>query len=163
MAIHSDTFYRRLAEDQVKEAGIIEPPVALARIAESLGVPVQQASLPPFFQAALINKDGLPTILLNMSIGERERRAAFGHVIGHMLDLLSESDTGYPRDQGEHRVADILSLSLVMPDNLVMDQARKWFNDHRYLAGLFGVTEEEMLEKMVELGLIAQRGLRWDY
>jgi hypothetical protein len=46
---------------------------------------------------------------------------------------------------------------------MVKEQARKWFNDYRYLARLFGVTEGEMLSKMRMLGLIKSHGIMWDY
>lgn len=163
MAIHSDTFYRRLAEDQVRDAGIYEPPVPLERVAQRLGVPVRVAELPTFFKAAIVNENGLPTIVVNSAVGERDRRQAFGHVLGHLLQVLADEDAAYPRHVGAHREAELLASSLVMPDGLVLDQSRKWFNDHRYLAGLFGVTEDEMLDKMIELGLLQQRGIRWDY
>ena len=163
MAIHSDTYYRGLAEEQVRAAGIMEPPVTLQAVADRLGVPVRAAALPPFFQAALIDEDGLPTILINTALPRVDVRRAFGHVIGHMLEVLADEEAAYPKQSGDHGAADLLSSALVMPDYLVVDQARKWFNDHRYLAGLFGVSEDDMLDKMVELGLIQQRGIRWDY
>ncbi|GAB4277444.1 MAG: hypothetical protein Kow0056_08910 [Coriobacteriia bacterium] len=163
MAIHTDAYYRRLAEDRVREAGMFEPPTSLERVAELLAIPVVKVNLPEFFKAAIINEDGLPSILLNAAIGERERRTAFGHVLGHLLILWADESASYPRTMMEHRDADLVGEALVMPDGMVMDQARKWFNDYRYLAGLFGVTEQEMLDRMVELGLIQQRGIRWDY
>ena len=46
---------------------------------------------------------------------------------------------------------------------MVVEQARKWFNDYRYLARLFGVSESDMMEKMRDLGLIKSRGVVWDY
>lgn len=163
MAIHSDAYYRRLAEDEVRATGTLEPPVPLEHVAQRMGVPIRHANLPTFFRAAIVNDDGLPSILLNSGLGERERRQAFGHVLGHLLAVLNDDEATYPRDGGEHQEADLLATSLVMPDGIVVDQARKWFNDHRYLAGLFGVSESDMLDKMVDLGLVQQRGLRWDY
>ena len=51
-----------------------------------------------------------------------------------------------------------------MPADIVAQQAALWFNDHRYLARLFGVSEREMLERMRELGLIRQEDrVLWDY
>ena len=47
---------------------------------------------------------------------------------------------------------------------MVAEQARLWFNDFRYLARLFGVSEEQMLERMREMGLInGPQGVVWDY
>jgi hypothetical protein len=50
-----------------------------------------------------------------------------------------------------------------MPAFLVRDQAQKWFNDYRYLAGLFAVDENRMFERMRDLGLIKSYGILWDY
>lgn len=163
LVIRNDAYYRRLAEGWVRQAGVTEPPVALRRVADHFGVPVHHVTLPTFFHAAIINEDGLPAILLNAALGEADRRRAFGHVIGHLLQVFDDPDATYPCDTSEHRQADLIAATLIMPDDLVVDQARKWFNDHRYLAGLFGVSEEEMLGKMVEMGLVQQRGMGWDY
>jgi len=47
---------------------------------------------------------------------------------------------------------------------LVRDQAAKWFNDHRYLARLFGVPEQRMLDKLRDLGIVKSHGsIFWDY
>jgi hypothetical protein len=163
VVIRNDAYYQCLAESRLREAGIVEPPVSLTRVADHLGVPVCEAVLPPFFGAAIVNEDGLPTILLNTALGEADRRRALGHVIGHLLQVSDEPGAQYPRDAGEHREADLIGVTLVMPDSLVVGQARKWFNDYRYLAGLFGVGEDEMLDKMVDMGLVRHRGVRWDY
>ena len=50
-----------------------------------------------------------------------------------------------------------------MPTSLVMEQARLWFNDFRYMSRLFGVTEGAMLERMRELRLVRNQGIMWDY
>jgi hypothetical protein len=47
---------------------------------------------------------------------------------------------------------------------MVIEQARLWFNDYRYLARLFGVSEDVMLERMREMGLIrGPEGDVWVY
>jgi hypothetical protein len=50
-----------------------------------------------------------------------------------------------------------------MPEYLVREQAGKWFNDYRYLARLFGVSESDMMAKMRDLGLMKAHGMSWDY
>jgi hypothetical protein len=50
-----------------------------------------------------------------------------------------------------------------MPDYMVREQALKWFNDYRYLARLFGVSEHAMTKRMRDMGLLKAHGLAWDY
>ncbi len=164
MAIRTDAYYRGLADRHVLDAGVTEPPVSMERLAAGLGIPVRAVPLPAFFTAALIDKDGLPVILLNTAVGDKARRDALAHIIGHMLVILDDPEAVYPRDQTpDHRLADVVARGLLMPDHMVKDQSMKWFNDYRYLARLFGVTEDEMADRMIQMGLMKQRGIRWEY
>lgn len=163
MAIRTDAYFRRLAAEWVGKSGVDEPPVALERVAAHLGVPVKTLPFPAFFSGAIIDHDGLPTILLNSALSELSQRRSLGHLLGHMLIVMDGEGAGYPRDESEHHDADVVSSSMVMPEDMVKDQASKWFNDYRYLSRLFGVTEDEMLDKMAELGLIKHRGIHWEY
>ena len=164
MALRTDAYYRQLVENELRAAGILEPPVSLEAVAAHLGVPIRALALPPWFTAALIYEDGLPAILLNASRPIAFRQQALGHVIGHMLVLLDDPTASYPRDrEPDHHVADQLALEFQTPGFMVRDQAQKWFNDYRYLAGLFGVPESRMFEAMRDLGLIKSRGVIWEY
>jgi len=162
--LRTDSYYRSIAEAALKRLGVEEPPVPVEQIAAGFGVPVRYARLPLFFTGATINEDGLPVLLLNLNKDEYSRRKAIAHLVAHMIILLADSTSGYPRNSSEeHTEANIVADELLTPTYLVIDQANKWFNDHRYLAGLFGVTEEEMMAKMLNMGIIKQRGIRWDY
>ncbi len=164
MAIRTNAYYRKLAAEWLTEAGVLEPPVDIECLAAYLGVPIRALRMPKFFTAALIADDGMPSILVNSAAGEGTRRHALGHVIGHMLMVMDEGAAGaYPRTATEHREADVLATAIVMPEPMVADQASKWFNDYRYLARLFGVQENEMLDKMTEMGILRERAIRWDY
>ena len=164
MSLRSDAYYRQLVEDELRAAGIAEPPVALEAVAEHLGIPIRAIPLPIWFTAALIYEDGLPAILLNASRPLLVRQAGLGHVLGHILVVLHDAGEAYPRDrENVHRVAEMMSEEFMTPGYLVRDQAQKWFNDYRYLAGLFGVPESRMFEAMRDLGLIKSRGVVWDY
>jgi hypothetical protein len=163
VTLRTDSYYRTSAQEWLKEAGVEEAPVDIERVAAHLGVPVRSVAFPDFFTGAIVNEDGLPVILLNVLAGERPRRDALGHLLGHLLVIMSEPDAGYPRNDLEHREADIISSELVMPEYLIQAEAKRWFNDYRYLARLFGVTEKEMLDRMGELGLVRSREIRWDY
>ena len=80
-----------------------------------------------------------------------------------MIEVLRDEGSSYPRGTGEHRVANVIGAELILPEFMVVEQARLWFNDHRYLARLFAVTEGEILAKMKDLGLVKDRGIQWDY
>ena len=162
--LRSDAYYRGLVEAEVRAAGYTEPPVSLSRVAAHLGVPVRTLSLPPWFTAAHVYEDGLPAILLNPKRPDDVRRAALGHLLGHLLIVIDDAAATYPRGtRHDHHEADIMAEEFEMPGFLVRDQAQKWFNDYRYLAGLFGVTEDRMFIRMQDLGLIKSRGIIWDY
>ena len=164
MALHSDAYYRGIADDAVRQAVIEEPPVPLESLASRVGIPVRFVTLPSFFGGAIISEDGMPVALVNLARGEDERRRTLAHLLGHVLAVLADPQSGYPRGTvREHREADIVANELLLPEYLVRDQASKWFNDHRYLARLFGVTEAEMTTRMRELGIIKSRGVLWDY
>ena len=151
MALRTDAYYRQLADDAVSRAGIEEPPVPAGVLAARFGIPVRYVDFPGFFSGAIINEDGLPVILLNANKDEAAQRSSLAHLIGHILIVLGDPEVGYPRNTKlEHTDADLVADEIVMPSNMVSDQAAKWFNDHRYLARLFGVEEHEMMRKMMD-------------
>ena len=164
MGLKSDAYYRGLVEAEVRAAGYTEPPVSVPAIARHLGVPIRTLALPVWFTAALVYEDGLPAILLNPTRPDESQRRALGHLLGHLLAVIDDASATYPRGTlDQHHEADIMAEEFDMPGFMVRDQAQKWFNDYRYLAGLFGVTEEQMFAKMQQLGLIKSRGIVWDY
>jgi hypothetical protein len=162
--LRSDNYYRNLVEVQLRQAGITEPPVPVGDIAAVLGVPTMKVALPAWFSGAIVLDAGLPVLLLNASSSPEGRRATLAHMLAHLLVRIDDPSTPYPRDlELVHRLADTLGDELIMPEFLVRDQAAKWFNDYRYLARLFGVSEADMLEKMRDLKIIKARGIAWDY
>lgn len=164
MALRTDAYYKQLADDAIDKAGVAEPPIPVASLADRFGIPVRMVDFPVFFSGAIVNEDGLPVILLNTNKDEPSQRAALAHLVGHVLIVLGDPEIGYPRNtKMEHTDADLVADELVMPSSMVSDQAAKWFNDHRYLARLFAVEEGEMMRKMMELGIIKQHGIMWDY
>lgn len=163
MALNTDSYYRELAEDTLKRAGITEPPVPIAAVAEYFALPVRPVEVSGFFHAATVNEDGLPVVLLNVRKDEPTQHQALAHLLGHLLIVMASPGVSYPRDNPDHRTADVVAEELLMPSSMVREQASKWFNDHRYLARLFGVTEQQMMRKMLDLGIIKQRGVLWDY
>ncbi|HEX9094048.1 MAG TPA: ImmA/IrrE family metallo-endopeptidase [Coriobacteriia bacterium] len=151
-------------QDQLKHAGITEPPVPVSDIAAVLGLPILTVGLPAWFSGAIVLESGMPVVVLNASGSPEGRRAALAHMLGHILMRIDDPAMPYPRDTDpDHRVAEAMAEELVMPEYLVREQAAKWFNDHRYLARLFGVSESDMMDKMRDLGIIKARGITWDY
>ena len=164
MSLKTDAYYRTVADEALRNTGIVEPPITMEAVAMRLGVPVRLVHLPAFFSGAAINEDGMPVLLLNSALEEAGRRRHLAHLLGHVLAVLDDSQATYPREgRLDHHEADVIASELILPSWMVVEQAAKWFNDHRYLARLFGVTEAEMLSKMRELGLVKSRGLVWDY
>jgi Zn-dependent peptidase ImmA (M78 family) len=164
MALRTDSYYRQLVNDYLKQAGFVEPPVSLEAVAERLGVRIEAAPYPTWFTAAMVLDDDGLVIALNSARTDDTRRAALGHLLAHVLVTFDDPTEGYPRsERADHRIADLMSSEFLMPTYLVHEQARKWFNDYRYLANLFGVSENDMLEKMREMGLVKARGMLWDY
>lgn len=164
MALLPDSHYRALVDDQLKRTGLQEPPVSVDDVAERLGLRRVSLSLPPWFSGAIIVEDGFPVLLLNATLSPEKRRDTLAHLLSHVIVGLDDPAAPYPRDREPvHRVAEMMSAEFVMPSYMVMEQASKWFNDHRYLARLFGVSESAMMAKMREMGLIKGGGILWDY
>ena len=164
MALRTDAYYKQLADDAIGRAGVDEPPIPVATLAETFGIPVRYVDFPKFFSGAIVNEDGLPVILVNSRRDDAAQRATLAHLVGHILIVLGDPEVGYPRNTKiDHEDASLVADELVMPSSMVADQAAKWFNDHRYLARLFAVEENEMMRKMMELGIIKQHGIMWDY
>lgn len=164
MALRSDAYYRAIAEQALRKLGQTEPPVSLGTLIEAYGVPVRTVRLPLFFTSAMVSEDGMPVMVVNQAQSEIEQRMALAHMLGHVLLLLHDSSHSYPRDLDDHHEADKVALDLLMPTQMVVEQARLWFNDYRYLAGLFGVAEDQMLQRMRDVGLVkGPSGISWDF
>lgn len=164
MALRTEAYYRNIAKRALDGLGCIEPPVPVEAIISSLGVPIRPVNLPHFFTAATIYEDGLPIMMVNWAKPEFERRDALAHMLGHMLLVMNDSENTYPRGTADHSEADTVARELVMPIEMVIEQARLWFNDFRYLSRLFGVTEERMMVRMRDLGLVkGPEGVMWEY
>lgn len=162
--LFSDSDYRAFADDALKRFGVVEPPVPVDQLIGSLGIPIRLVNLPRFFTSALVYEDGLPVMVLNWAQPEMTRRDALAHMLGHVLIVLADPRSTFPRNSEEHPDADKVAKEVIMPAMLVIEQSRIWFNDHRYLARLFAIDEKRMLDRMVELGIVrAGQSLQWDF
>lgn len=164
VGLRTQAYYRKVAEEALAHAGVAEPPVPIMKIIQSFGIPIVPVNLPLFFTAATINTDGLPVMVVNWAQPEPIRHEALAHMLSHVLLLFDDPSNVFPRGFDDHSDADSLAHELTMPATMVIEQSRLWFNDFRYLARLFGVSEAAMLERMRELGIVNdQQGIRWDY
>ena len=164
VSLKTDAYYRTIAADALERISIPEPPVPVDVLVTAFGIPIRAVSLPAFFTAATVYEDGLPVMVLNWARPEPERRRALAHMLGHVLLVLADGGNSYPRAAGPHLEADVVAREIMLPGPMVVDQARLWFNDHRYLARLFGVEEAEMVERMRQLGLVKSAATPvWDY
>lgn len=163
MTAKTDAYLRGLAQDALQQAAVVEPPVPVDSVALALGVPVRLVRLPSFFHGSVVNEDGMPVVLLNAERPEHQQRAALAHLVGHILLVMAGES--YPRNGiPRHERADAVGREVLLPADIVAEQAALWFNDHRYLARLFGVSERDMLDRMRELGLVRQdERVLWDY
>lgn len=164
MSLRTEAYYRTIATEALERIGAVEPPVSVEALVASLGIPVRPVNLPSFFTAATVYEDGLPVMVLNWAQPEQVRRTALAHMVGHVLLVLRGDGNSYPRAAGDHREADLVARELLLPTQMVIDQARLWFNDYRYLARLFGVGEDDMLARMQDMGLVkGPQGVVWDF
>jgi Zn-dependent peptidase ImmA (M78 family) len=164
LSLKTDAYFRDIAARALEGIGCVEPPIPVDQIVESMGIPVRPVNLPSFFTGATVYEDGLPVFVINWARPELDRRRATAHMLGHVLLALAGEEDAFPRDSAEHRDAELVARELMLPAAMVIDQARLWFNDYRYLARLFGVDESVMLERLREMGVIrGPQGDSWDY
>lgn len=163
MPLKTDAYFKTIAETALRQTGITEPPVQVEAVAAHLGIPVRLVRMPLFFHGATVNEDGMPVVVLNSEFDELSRARTLAHLIAHVLLVMDDPSATYPRDAGVHHEADVVAGELIMPAWMVVEQSAKWFNDYRYLARLFGVSEADMTRKMEALGLLKAHGIAWDY
>ena len=163
MPLKTDAYFKTIAETALRQTGIAEPPVQVEAVAAHLGVPVRLVNMPAFFYGATVSEDGMPVIILNSRFDEVSRERTLAHLVAHVLLIMQDASASYPRDTDVHHEADVVAEELIMPAWMVVEQSAKWFNDYRYLARLFGVSEGEMTARMEALGLLKTHGIPWDY
>ena len=163
MALYALSYYLDLADRTLAETGVTEPPVDLLPVAGRLGLPVLFVQLPRTFRGAIVYEDGMPVAVVNGALNEQVRRDTLAHLLSHVLIRIDQPNTAYPRQDPDHRLAESMADEFRLPRTLVKEQATTWFNDYRYLARLFAVSEGEMLSRMHELGLVKHSSSMWDY
>jgi len=160
--LYTHWYLRKRATELLEEAGASSPPVNVKMIAEKLGLEVVEMTLPTWFFGSLLNIKGSFYIIINRLMPETRKRFTLAHEIAHFA--LHNDKLCYMKNSKRdyyHREADAFAAELCMPSGLVKKEARNWFNDYKFLASIFNVSEVAMVRKMQELGLIKGTDYAW--
>ncbi len=155
MALVTYVQYRQQAEALAKEFGYLEPPVDVRAIAEGLGIEIIEMTLPNWFFGVLVNIKDEFYISLNKGMPQHRKNFTIAHEIAH--HELHGEELAYMKNSKReyfHREADVFAAELCMPSEMVRSEAAKWFNDYRFLANQFGVSETAMVRKLQELQIL---------
>ncbi len=155
MALVTYVQHRRQAATLVKDFGFDQPPIDMYKIADGLGIEIVEMTLPTWFFGVLINLKGDFYIALNKGMPDHRKNFTLAHEIGHYQ--LHGTALAYMKNCKRdyfHREADVFAAELCMPSDMVKAEAKKWYNDYRWLAQQFAVSETAMVRKMQELGIL---------
>lgn len=164
MPIYTYSYIQDRALDLIDEQKINEPPVDVREIAGRMGIEIMEMSADTWFYGMLTRYNDDLYIVVNKMMPETKKRFTIAHELGHYR--LHYHDMAYqrrPDKEHYHREADAFAVELCIPTPLIKREAYKWYNDHRYLANLFGVSEPLMIKKMEELNLIPKGKFNWVY
>ncbi|MDP2211884.1 MAG: ImmA/IrrE family metallo-endopeptidase [Candidatus Aquicultor sp.] len=164
MPIYTHNHIKEQANNLIKECNITKLPVDVRGIAYRLGIEVVEMSTDSWFYGMLTRYHDDFYIVINKMMPESRKRFTIAHELGHYK--LHNDDLGYQRSPDKdhyHREADVFALELCIPTSLLKQEAYSWFNDHKFLADLFNVSEVLMVKKMEDLELIPKGKHNWDY
>lgn len=164
MPIYTYGYIKDKALALINDLNITEPPVDVREIASRLGIEIVEMSTDTWFYGALTKYNNDYYIVLNKMMPETRKRFTISHELGHYL--LHSQDIAYqrrPDKEHYHKEADMFAAELCIPTPMIKHEAPKWFNDHKYLADLFMVSEPLMVKKMEDLNLIPKGKFNWVY
>lgn len=133
-------------------------PIDLNLIAKSIGLNVEYFPFPDEISGLLKKEVGV--IGINENQHPRRQRFTLAHEIGHYIlghniidnrDLIDDTDTD--TSSVTEREANYFASTLLMPASLVKQEAKKEMNI-KSLSESFGVSEQAMTIRILELGLI---------
>jgi Zn-dependent peptidase ImmA (M78 family) len=160
--IYTHWYLREQATKLLDELEIDGPPIDVELIIEKLGIELVEMTLPTWFFGSLLNIQGNFYIVVNRLMPETRKRFTIAHEIAHYV--LHEEQLCYMKNSKRdyfHREADVFAAELCMPSKMIKKEARSWFNDYKFLAQLFGVSEVAMVRKMQELELLKGSDYTW--
>lgn len=164
MPIYTHQYIKDQAQAIIEEFAIVELPIDVREIARRLGIDIIEMSVDGWFYGMLTRYSEDLYIVVNKMMPETRKRFAIAHEIGHYQ--LHNRDLSYQRSPDKehyHREADVFALELCVPTPFIKREAYNWFNDHKFLANLFGVSEALMVKKMEDLDLIPKGKFNWNY
>ncbi|MBE0446676.1 MAG: ImmA/IrrE family metallo-endopeptidase [Actinobacteria bacterium] len=164
MPIYTHQYMKTQAYNIIEEFRITDPPVDVREIAKRLGIEIIEISTDSWFYGMLTRYDESLYMVINKMMPETRKRFAIAHEIGHYQ--LHSHDLSYqqsPIKEHYHREADVFALELCIPTPFIRREANNWFNDHKFLAGLFDISETLVIKKMEELDLIPKGKFNWAY
>ncbi len=163
------------AKHLLEELGLRTLPIPVERVAQRLGLEIQETLFGDEISGVLVVRGGAGTIGVNADHALVRRRFTIAHEIGHFVlhheegDLFidhrkpsvflrdSNSSTGERRKEVE---ANAFAASLLMPraqllERLSADQVDVFDDDSiQSLAELFGVSTQALLLRLAKLGLL---------
>ncbi len=160
--LYTHWYLRKQADELLEKFKVEGPPVDVKMIAEKLGIEVVELTLPTWFFGTLLDIKGSFYIVVNRLMPETRKKFTLAHEIAHYS--LHGDKLCYMKNCKRdyfHREADAFAAELCMPSEMVKKEARNWFNDYKFLAKIFDVSEVAMVRKMQEIGLIKGTDYTW--
>lgn len=162
MPLYSHKQIREKAEKLLRQFGMDEPPIDVRKLTKLLGIEIVELSLPTWFFGALMQVENDNYIVLNKIMPEPTKVFTISHELAH--HQIHPGEICYMKNRLRpyfHREADVFAAELCMPSWLVKREARKWFNDYKFLAKIFNVPETAMIRKLEELALVPKGYYAW--
>lgn len=163
MALHSHHYYKQQAEKLLGDLQVSTLPVDVYEIADKLGIEIMELSEPDWFSGSLLNIEDSYYIIVNKIMTPEKKRFTIAHELGHFI--LHKNEVVYmDNDKQEHlqRQANMFAAALVMPERAVRAESNKWYKNHKFLAGVFGVLEDTMFDRMRELEILHGQRSPWE-
>jgi Zn-dependent peptidase ImmA (M78 family) len=168
------------AQRLLKSAGITQPPIAVERIAASLGVQVALQPLEADVSGMLYRHEQRALIGVNASESHTRRRFTIAHELGHhqlhegrplIVDKIVRVNLRAPKttpSDTEEREANQFAAELLMPGDMVKAAVVEFVGDRdvvsdrqlvRRLAEMFDVSQQAMEYRLVNLHFLSRMAL----
>ena len=162
---HTPSDIRLQAARLLESAGAARAPVSLRDVVSALNLELVQKTREPFSSEAALESCGdSHAIVVRGGSGERRRRFAIAHEMGHFVlhpEILGPERGGGGVNaawQAQEREADQFAAELLMPEPLVREAFVEQSGDVSRLADRFDVSRQAMRNRLRHLGLSGHRG-----
>ncbi|MCL6266588.1 ImmA/IrrE family metallo-endopeptidase [Flagellimonas myxillae] len=155
----------------LNEFGLFKAPVNVVKLAEKIGITIEEQDLDDGVSGFLVRKDGADIIGVNKYHPEVRKRFTISHEIGHFklhvevplfVDYYKGSKLNRKNAGGNYRLekqANTFAACLLMPKRLILDELAKLDEELEYelklysLSKKFIVSKEAMDYRLKALGL----------